>query len=231
MTDAMKLGRLTARAIATALAIAAAPPDAGSAAEPNTAMAPTPQGGRLLGSPEAPAKLVIYLSYTCPHCARFEREAEAALRLNFVAGGKGSVEYRSFIRNKIDIAATLLANCGPANRFWGNHAALMRSQDKWFRGPNQTEDQRWSSNDFPTAMRAIAGDLKLYDLMQNRGYTRAQLDRCLTDRQAADKLAVQTQFALNELNVRATPSFIVNGEVLRVHDWQGLRPRLMELTR
>jgi protein-disulfide isomerase len=197
----------------------------------NSTVVVTPEGGHLVGNPAAAVKLVEYVSYTCNHCAHFEIEADAPLRLTFIAPGKGSVEYRPLLRNKIDLAASLLVRCGPVSKFRGNHAAVLRSQEKWFGEVSPAQQQRWNSPDLPTAMRAIAGDLKLYDLMTARGYSRVQLDRCLSDRAAATKLAEQSQFAIETLNVKSTPSFLINGEVQDAHDWSALRPRLAALTR
>lgn len=228
----MKLGRMFAAAALAPIALAAsAAVAAPRQANWNLMVAQTPQGGHLVGNPAAPVKLIEYVSYTCSHCATFEMEADAPLRLTFIAGGKGSVEYRPLIRSKIDVAAALLARCGPIAKFRGNHTAILRAQDKWNHAPSPAELQRWSSADFTTSMRAIARDLKLYDLMQARGYARPELDRCLADRASADKMAAQTRYALEELRVRGTPSFLVNGELLDSHSWEGLRPRLMELTR
>jgi protein-disulfide isomerase len=223
----MKLGRLILLAAAAAFSLAAAPP---RPANWNNALSQTAEGGVLVGNPNAQVKLIEYVSYTCPHCAHFEIEASGPLQLTFITGGKGSIEYRSLIRNKIDVVVSLLVTCGPISRFRANHAAFLRGQDKWFTAPGPGAERRWEANDFPTAARAIANDLKLYDIMQNRGYTRPEIDRCLTNRAAADKLAAQTQKAV-KLGVDSTPSFLVNGQLLDVHDWDGLRPRLMELTR
>jgi protein-disulfide isomerase len=223
----MKLGRMIAMAALAVLTMAAAPANTNW----NTVISQTPEGGYRVGNPNAQVKLVEYVSYTCPHCAHFEMESDATLRMIFIAGGKGSVEYRSLLRNKIDVAVTLLATCGPIAKFRGNHTAFMRGQEKWFHGPSQGEEQRWSSDDFNTSMRAIANDLKLYDIMVRRGYTRPELDRCLLNRTAANKLAAQTQFAVEQLKVAGTPSFLINGELHDSHGWDGLRPRLMELTR
>ena len=225
----MKLGRMIVAAALAVLTMAAAP--APRQANWNGVVATTPQGGYLVGNPNAPVKLIEYVSYTCPHCAHFEEQSDTTLRMTFIASGKGSVEYRSLMRNKIDVAVTLLATCGPAAKFRSNHTAFMRGQSRWSHAPNQGEEQRWSSPDFATSMRAIANDLKLYDFMVNRGYTRPELDRCLLNRAAANKLAAQTQFAVEELKVQGTPSFIINGVLHEAHDWDGLRPRLMELTR
>lgn len=231
----MKLARTIMVAALAALTMAAAPPAPRQGAAVGTnwngVIAATPEGGYRVGNPNAAVKLVEYISYTCPHCAHFEKESDATLRLSFIAGGKGSIEYRPLMRNKIDVAVSLLATCGPLAKFRGNHAAFLRSQDTWLHAPSQGEQQRWSSADFPASMRAIANDLKLYDVMTNRGYTRPELDRCLTNRAAANKLAAQTQFAFEQLKIEGTPSFLINGTLHDAHDWDGLRARLMELTR
>lgn len=233
----MKLGRTMVVAALAVLTMAAAPAQRSSSsgnsahANWNGVIATTPQGGYLVGNPNAAVKLIEYVSYTCPHCSHFEEQSDTTLRMTFIASGKGSIEYRSLMRNKIDVAVTLLATCGPITKFRGNHTAFLRGQDKWYHGPSQGEEQRWSSDDFATSMRAIANDLKLYDFMTNRGYTRPEVDRCLMNRAAANKLAEQTKFAIDELKVPGTPSFIVNGALQEAHDWDGLRPRLMELTR
>lgn len=227
----MKLAKTIAMVAATLLTMGAAPPPAQRAQNWNNAIVVTPQDGHLIGNPNAPVKLVEYISYTCPHCAHFELESDASLRLSFIASGKGSVEIRPFIRSAVDVAAALLVRCGPITKFRGNHYAILRGQEKWFHAPSPTEVQRWSSSDFPTAMRNIASDLKLFELMQTRGYTRAELDRCLTNQAGASKMAAQTRYAATEIGVQGTPSFIVNGRLQDTHAWDGLRPILAALTR
>lgn len=230
----MKLVRSIAMAAAallvTGLVTGAAPAPAPRAQNWNNAIVVTPQDGHLVGNPNAAVKLVQYISYTCSHCAHFEMESDASLRLSFIASGKGSVEYRPFIRSSIDVAAALLVRCGPIAKFRGNHYAMLRDQAKWFHAPSPTEVQRWSSPDFPAAMRAIANDLKLYDLMVTRGYTRPELDRCLANKPAAEKMAAQTRYATQN-GVQGTPSFFINGRLQDTHGWDGLRPTLAELTR
>mgnify|MGYP000231572184 CR=1 FL=1 len=54
----------------------------------------TPSGSHVLGNPAADIKLSEYISYTCPHCAAFEKESSGELALGMIRGGKGSIEYR-----------------------------------------------------------------------------------------------------------------------------------------
>ena len=219
---------IAATALGATALIAATPPLKGDWL---SKIALTPEGGHLRGNPAAEAKLIEYISYTCPHCAHFEQESEGAIQLGFIKGGKGSVEIRSFLLNMMDLPASLMVQCGPASKVFGNHTALLRAHDKWVRSPSRAEEARWSNPDFATRMRYIATDLKLYAIMMPRGYTKVQLDKCLGDKALAQRIANQTTYAMEKLGVTGTPSFILNGELQPFHDWRGLKPKLEALTR
>ena len=196
----------------------------------NAAMVLTPQGTHLLGNPAAKIKLTQFISYTCPHCAHFEEQADAQLKLLFVANGKGSVEVRNFIRDPIDLTVALLTNCGPANKFFANHALFLRTQNKWIAPmthPSPTQQARWSGGAFAQRTRAIARDFGFYQIMQTRGYTAIQIDKCLADEALARRLAASPDEAQEKLFVTGTPMFAIDGVVLAgTYTWDALRPQL-----
>lgn len=233
-TFTRKLAIIVAAGLGLALLTAAgqpghrpAPPASGGG---NGTITRTAQDSYILGNPAAPVKLVAYISYTCPHCAHFEAESDVQLRVGMIAPGKGSLEVRPFLRNPIDLVATLLAECGPPSRFFGNHALLLRSQEDWLSGVASLTDAqkaRWNSPDFATRTRAIAGDLGLYALMEKRGYDRATLDRCLADKALADRLAQHTKDATDRDFVQGTPAFLLDGVPLAgTATWDALKPQL-----
>lgn len=197
----------------------------------NAQVVARPDGTHLVGNPDAKVKLVEYVSYTCPHCAAFEKEGSGEIGLGLIKPGTGSIEYRPFLRNVIDAAAALMVNCGPAYKFQQNHAVVLRSQDKWFKAPSAEQEKRWDYGPFASRMRAIAGDLNLYALFEARGYSRVQLDRCLANEAMANAMAKDTQAAVNERGVIGTPSFVINGQLQQIYDWASLRPILMAATR
>lgn len=197
----------------------------------NAAVTARPDGTHFVGNPNARIKLVEYVSYTCPHCAAFEKEGSGELALGLVKPGTGSIEYRPFMRNVIDVTATLLVNCGPPSKFQINHSVVLRSQDSWLKAPSPAQEARWNSGPFASRMRAIAGDLNLYGLFENRGYTRVQLDRCLANEAMAKAMAADTQASLKSPGVVGTPSFVINGQLQTVYDWASLRIILQSLTR
>lgn len=194
------------------------------------AVARTAEGGYLLGNPAAPVKLVAYISYTCPHCAHFEQESDAQLRIGMIAPGKGSLEVRPFLRNPIDLAVSLLTECGPKEKFFANHGAFLRSQAQWMAplaSLTEAQKTRWSSGDFGARMRAMAQDLGFYAIMERRGYDRPAVDRCLADKALADRLAEHTRDASERDFVNGTPAFLLNGVPLAgTSSWDVLRPQL-----
>jgi len=213
--------------LAIALAFAATAP--AQAAGPARAASPllivaTAQGSHVLGKPGAPLKIVEYVSYTCPHCAAFDKEGTDSLVATVVRPGKGSIEYRPFLRNVVDVAASLLVGCGAPGKFLGNHSAVLRSQEKWFVPPPEAMQQRWNSGDFASRMRAVASDMKLYPIFESRGYSRAELDRCLANEPLARAWSEENRKAIDELKLEGTPSFLVNGQLQPAHDWATLRP-------
>ena len=190
----------------------------------------TKDGGFRQGNPNAPIKLVEYISYTCPHCAHFEEESDAQLRIGFVGPGKGSIEVRSFVRDPIDLTVALLTHCGPASKFFGNHSAFLRHQTTWMAplaSLTEAQKARWSNPDFAARTRAIASDLGLYSLMEARGYDRPAIDRCLGDKALAERLAQHTKDATEKDFVTGTPSFVLNGLPLSgTYSWAALKPQV-----
>lgn len=187
-------------------------------------------GGHTIGNPDAVLKLTEYVSYTCPHCATFTREGEDAIKLAYVAPGKMKLEIRHLLRDPIDLAVTLLTNCGDPAKFPQNHSAFMLSHPQWMASATsatRAQRTRWSTGDDATRRRAIASDLGFYPIMEQRGYSRVQTDACLADEAKATSLADISKRDWDIPGMEGTPSFAINGRLLpQVHSWAGLQPVL-----
>lgn len=225
----MRLPRLTAlRAFAFVLL---------SASLAGTAPAETPKknwlttvtvkgdGTHVLGNPDAKVKLDEFVSYTCPHCAAFEKKADAPLRLAYVQPGKLSVRVVHLVRDPIDLTVAMLTNCGEPAGFFKRHQTFLHTQDKWLPKmgtASEAQRSRWTSGDMAARFRAIASDFGFYELMAPRGFSRAAIDRCLADKNLGQRIAAQSAQA-RELDVPGTPSFAIGGALLdSVHDWPAL---------
>jgi protein-disulfide isomerase len=223
---------MTLRTIAKAAALAAVALLASGQTNRNwnTVVAVTADGAHRIGNPEAKVKLVEYVSYTCPHCAVFTREADDRIKLGYVMPGNVNLEIRHLIRDPVDLTVVMLANCGPTSKFPLNHTAFMLQQAKWI-APlgNATAAQRarWTSGDGPTRRRAIASDFGLYKVMEGRAYSRTEVDRCLSDEAAATRFAEQSQKDWDRPGIDSTPSFSINGVVMPgTHTWDTLEQQL-----
>jgi protein-disulfide isomerase len=187
-------------------------------------------GAHRIGNPEAKVKLVEYVSYTCPHCAEFTREADDRIKLAYITPGNVNLEIRHLIRDPVDLTAVMLANCGPASKFPLNHSAFMLQQSRWIAplgNPSAAQRARWTSGDGPSRRRAIASDFGFYRLMEGRGYGRAEVDRCLSDEAAATRFAEQSQKDWDRPGIDSTPSFSINGLVMPgTHTWDTLERQL-----
>ena len=176
-------------------------------------------GGHAMGNPQAPTKLVEYVSYTCSHCAQFVGEASAPLKTNYVKGGKVSVEVRNAVRDKYDLTAALLARCGGPARFMGNHEALFANQDAWMEQIQAYDSSATKPTEQIASLRDIGQKTGLYTLMSKRGFKPAQLDACVASPMAMKQILAMTDEAWNKVKIGGTPGFTVNGTRVEGSTW------------
>jgi protein-disulfide isomerase len=195
----------------------------------NTTVAET-VGGHRIGNPQAKVKLAEYISYTCPHCAQFAKEGEPALKLGYIANGRVNLEIRHLLRDPVDLTVAMLTNCGAASKFAQNHSAFMLGQDDWIGKMSRAsaaQRQRWSTGDNAARRRAIAADFGFYAIMERRGYSRAEADRCLNDEATATRMAEISAADWKKPGIGGTPAFAIDGNVLAgTHSWSMLEPQL-----
>lgn len=238
MVALSRISRALAFASASLLAVGATAQDAEIAEEPMISPAPAgnwasmiaqTEGGHMIGNPDAEGKLVEFMSYTCSHCADFARTGEGAVKLLYVPTGKVSFEIRHLIRDPIDLTVALAAQCGDPAQFPANHEALILRHDEWMtkaREATQAQTARWRFGSFGSRAQAIASDLDLYEIMERRGFSRSELDQCLTNTEKAAMIANQSQADVERFSLRGTPTFLLNGEMLEAHDWSSIQPHL-----
>jgi hypothetical protein len=214
-------------AAAALLGVAAAPKTVGW----SSTVSLTADGYYLLGNPKAAVQLTEYISYTCADCARFQVQSDTVLLLAYVPSGRVNIVVRPVIENPIDLTAAMLARCGPKEKFFMNHNALLRSQAQWIKPlahASSVQRSRWAGPDLGARNRAIAADFGFYAVMATRGYDRQSVERCLMDKAMADRITAQSN-AARAAGVPKTPSFSLGDDLLKdTHDWASLRPQLDE---
>lgn len=190
----------------------------------------SPERGYVLGNPDAPVRLVEYLSYTCSHCAAFSAEASQTLKRGYVAGGKVSIEIRHALRDRFDLVAALLARCDGPAKFFGHSEAILAAQSVWMAQAQRYGESEAAQTQKPSGAEllfATAQGSGLAGLMIKRGMTVARVKRCLADPAQQAAVTAMADGAWNKLKIAGTPSFLLNGTLLtRTASWAALRPQL-----
>jgi protein-disulfide isomerase len=181
-----------------------------------TVVTETAEGGFLMGNPNAKVKIVEFGSMTCPHCREFDEEGAKPLIDNYVKGGNVSYEFRNFVRDPFDVAASLIARCGGATSFFGLTRGLYKDQPSWVgkiqaADPNSMQQiQNLPPNQQFGQIATIAG---LQDWGAMRGLPADKSAKCLANQAEVDRLVQMQNDAVSSYNVPGTPGFLLNGEL------------------
>ena len=188
----------------------------------------TPDQGMRMGKSDAPVALIEYGSYTCPHCAAFDAEAMPTIR-KYVASGKLSYEFRSFIRDSFDLSAALVARCGGPAAFFPLSDQIFAAQQEWIgNAQNMTPSDAKKIDALPPQeqLYQITRVTGLNGFAGQKGVPEAKLHQCLVDQGAWNKLIQAAQAGEKQYKIEGTPTFILNGKVQGSPDWQTLQPDL-----
>lgn len=225
------------RLLALALAAALIAPMASAPAQERAAprqrdwtqvVTATAEGGFRMGNPQAPVKVVEYLSLTCPHCASFAAEGTRPL-MTYVRSGRVSLEYRNFVLNGLDLVAALLSRCAaPQNYFALNHA-ILASQAEWMgrvQAMSAAQRQEMESLGDLQRLRRVATIAGLDAIAARHGVTPAEADSCMAEQARLDRL-IQMREAASRYGVTGTPTFAINGQIAgSAGTWATLEPLL-----
>ncbi|WP_375257416.1 DsbA family protein [Citreimonas sp.] len=148
-----------------------------------------------LGAEDAPVEVIEYASYTCPHCAAFHEDVFPQMKEDYIDTGKVRFTYREVYFDKYGMWASLVARCGGEERFFGITDMIYDTQGSWSRAGSDA---------------AIADELRKIGRMA--GLDNEQLESCLTDAGQLRGLVEWYQANAEEHNVRATPTFVIDGE-------------------
>lgn len=195
-----------------------------------TVTAATPEGGFRIGNPDAKVKLLEFASLTCPHCKDFHAEAFDTIKNKYVASGDVSYEFRNFVLNGPDFAASLLARCQGPEPFFGLLKSFFADQTAWtepFTKMTDEDNKRLSALPQDKQIAALAETGKLDEYVRARGIPRAKFEACLADKAALDKLQAMRTQATETYKLTGTPGFIINGVTQdSVYNWAGLEEKL-----
>lgn len=146
---------------------------------------------RPLGGRDATVWLIEYASPTCPHCAAFHNDTYPALKEQYIDTGQIVFLLRPFIRNALDAAVFMLAECS-VDQYHELIAGFFERQNEW--AISQTPRD---------AILAVSLDY---------GFTEETFNACLDNQELFTKLSEERQQAIDEFGLTATPTFYMPGK-------------------
>ena len=158
---------------------------------------PSPLGDMALGPDNATVTIVEYASMTCPHCAAFTINVFPKLKAEYIDTGKVRFIFREFPLDVKAAAGSMLARCigkSDAGKYFAVVDLLFRQQNDWVTG--KTGD----------ALKRVGRQAGLSD---------DQVNACLKDQAVLDGIKATQDYASQTLGVNSTPTFFVNGNLVR----------------
>jgi protein-disulfide isomerase len=163
-------------------------------------------GERSLGRSDAKVIVLEYASATCPHCAMFHVHAWPQIRRDYVDTGKVRWIIRELPLDSLSMAAFMLARCMPAEQYFDTINELFLTQKAWM-----VDDPRSA----------------LWRIMKNR-MSREEFDSCLARQDLSEAIYQTAKQAVEEFEIKSTPTFLINGERVRGAQEAGYFKTLLE---
>ena len=148
-------------------------------------------GDHMLGRRDAPNTLIIYASFTCPHCATFYIGVLPTLRRDWIDTGRLRLIQRHFPSDIYATRAAQLTECVPPDRFYATCDALFRGQVGWMTAPDPLVD--------------------MVTVVAAQGVTPDGAQACFANDRALDKVVADVQSG-QALGVTFTPTLFINEE-------------------
>jgi len=144
------------------------------------------------GEENAPVTIVEYASFTCNHCASFTTNTMPEIREKYIKTGKARLVFREFAYDQRAMAASMLVRCVAEDRYFPFTQLLFEKQPSW----------------------AFVSDARppLIQLSKLAGLSEEQFNACFQQQSVLDGLNATRTTASEEFDVRATPTFFINGK-------------------
>jgi protein-disulfide isomerase len=150
-----------------------------------------------IGPANASVTITEFASMTCPHCAAFNTEVFPKIKSTYIDTGKIRYIFREFPLDIKAAAGSMLARCiakDDATKYFAVIDMLFRQQNDWVM-KNTTET--------------------LTRIGKQAGLSQQAVEDCLKDQALLDKIAADQKYASEVLKVNSTPTFFINGEMIR----------------
>ncbi len=150
----------------------------------------------IIGDENAPITIIEYASMSCSHCASFHINTLPEIKKEYIDTGKVRMIFRDYPFNYPALMGSMMMRCIPNNVRYDYMNALYLLQPDWVnRDPSISKKE-------------------LYKIMQSGGMTKEEFDACYKDIDIENEILEGVMAAQKDLNIKSTPSFIVNGNLI-----------------
>ena len=151
----------------------------------------------VLGSENAPVKIKVFSSLTCPHCASFHKNVVPDIVKEYIKTDKVQLIFIDFPLDQLAFNASKLLHCLKKENQIIFLDTIYETQSEWTSGSN---------------INSINNNLK--KIVKNMGISSAQFDECLIDEDISDKILNGRIDASKKYSIESTPTIIINKKKL-----------------
>jgi len=147
-----------------------------------------------LGNAQAPVTIIEYGSLTCSNCIQFHTQVYPQVRKHYIDTGKVRFIYRHFPTSGSAVEAARAADCA-GDKYYPMVDILFATVADWSQAENRDAIFRKQAASF--------------------GLDAEQFNACISDNKLLDEILSQQIVAKKELDVTGTPTFFINGKIVR----------------
>ena len=151
----------------------------------------------VLGINEAPIKIKIFSSLTCPHCANFHINVVPKIKKEYVVPGKVQLIFIDFPLDQAAFDASKLLHCLDQKKQITFLDKIYENQSQWTSGKNLSE---------------INNNLK--EIVKVLGINSKEFDKCLNNDTIIDQIINGRINAIQKYSINSTPTIIINEKKL-----------------
>ena len=155
----------------------------------------------VIGKDNAPVKIKVFSSLTCPHCASFHINVVPKIKEKYIDTNIIKFVFRDFPLDKQALFASVLAKCAPKKKYFDFVKLILTTQEKWISNDESFMD-------------------KLKNIGKLAGLNESKIDNCFKDEQIVDEIINIRSTGEKKYNITSTPSFIINEKKYQAMSYQ-----------
>ncbi len=147
---------------------------------------------RFLGRDDAPIQVIEFFSMTCSHCASFHTNTFPEVKTRLIDEGVVRFEMRAFPLDGLALRAHAMARTVSVEKYFPLVNMLLEKQSSWAGAADPID-----------ALRKLG---------RLAGISSSEFDATMRNRPLLESIVQMRQDAVQDFDVKATPSFVINNE-------------------